>query len=113
MPKRTTTKHKEKVKVYSKEQLITLFDYLNSKPETYRNDFDKTLLRFLFYSGVRISEALALNWSDIDFQENTVTINKTLSQSKNGYKISDPKTDCSAGVLPLDERTISILKMAD
>ncbi|MCK6017220.1 site-specific integrase [Enterococcus faecium] len=110
MPKRTTTKHKEKVKVYSKEQLITLFDYLNSKPETYRNDFDKTLLRFLFYSGVRISEALALNWSDIDFQENTVTINKTLSQSKNGYKISDPKTDRSAGVLPLDERTISILK---
>lgn len=110
MPKRKTNKPKEDVKVYTKSELVTLFDYLNSKPETYRNDFDKTLLRFLFYSGTRISETLALNWFDVDFEENTVIISKTLSQTKHGYMVSDPKTDCSARVLPLDTQTISILK---
>ncbi|EGP4742926.1 site-specific integrase [Enterococcus faecium] len=98
------------IKVYTKEQLRTLFAYVNSLKPNYSNDYNKTLLRFLFYSGCRISEALALNWSDIDFEGNNVLINKTLSQTKHGYKISDPKTDKSAAKVSLDSETIKILK---
>nr|WP_242478260.1 site-specific integrase [Enterococcus faecium] len=76
----------------------------------YKNDFNATLLRLLFYSRMRISEALALNWSDIDFQEKTVSINKTLSQRKNGYKIASPKTKSSTNSLLLDEETLTIMK---
>lgn len=98
------------IKVYSKEQLKTLFDYLNALKPGYSNDYNRTLLRFLFYSGCRISEALALNWSDIDFKGNAVLINKTLSQTKHGYKISEPKTDKSTATVSLDAETIASLK---
>lgn len=111
MPKRPKKAvSSDRVKVYSKEQLRTLFSYINSLKPNYSNDYNKTLLRFLFYSGCRISEALALDWSDIDFEDNSVLINKTLSQTKHGYKISDPKTDKSAAKITLDAETISLLK---
>ncbi len=84
-------KKKDTVKIYSRNQLEILFQYLESKRSTYRADYDKTLLRFLFFSGCRISEALALNWSDIDFDSNTVTINKTLSQKNMGTKFQVQK----------------------
>lgn len=110
MPKREQTASNDEIKVYTKEQLKTLFDYTSSKAPGYRNDYDKTLLRFLFYSGCRISEALALDWSDIDFNNGTVNINKTLSQSKYGYKVTSPKTSTSNAILPLDSSTVSTLK---
>ncbi len=111
MPKREKKKDaKHKIKVYTKDQLKTLFDYINKLEPNYSNDYNKTLLRFLFYSGCRISEALALNWSDIDFDRNTALINKTLSQTKHGYKISEPKTDKSYATVSLDTETIVYLK---
>lgn len=111
MPKREKKSNDgDQIKVYTKDQLKTLFDYLNKLKPIYSNEYNKTLLRFLLYSGCRISEALALNWSDIDFEGNAVLINKTLSQTKHGYKISDPKTDKSTASVSLDAETIATLK---
>lgn len=111
MPKREKKSNDgDQIKVYTKDQLKTLFNYLNKLKPTYSNEYNKTLLRFLFYSGCRISEALALNWSDIDFEGNAVLINKTLSQTKHGYKISDPKTDKSTASVSLDAETIVTLR---
>lgn len=98
------------IKVYTKDQLKVLFDYLNKLKPSYSNDYNKALLRFLFYSGCRISEAVALNWSDIAFEGNTVLISKTLSQTKHGYKISEPKTDKSTASVSLDAETFATLK---
>lgn len=111
MPKRKKElSSAEPIKVYSKEQLMILFDYLNHCPATYTDDFNKTLIRFLIYSGCRISEALALNWSDINFTDKSVVINKTLSHTKHGLIISSPKTESSYGEIALDEQTITSLK---
>ncbi|MGM0111066.1 tyrosine-type recombinase/integrase [Enterococcus sp. DIV0187] len=111
MPKRTRGNHtSDAIKVYSKEQIKILFDYLDTEPHTYSSDFNKVLLRFLFFSGCRVSEALALNWKDIDFDKKEVTISKTLSQTKNGYSISQPKTAGSNATVSLDDKTLSILK---
>lgn len=111
MPKRKKELSvEEPIKVYSKEQLVKLFDHLNHRPSTYTDDFNKTLLRFLVYSGCRISEALALNWSDINFTDKSVVISKTLSHTKNGLTISSPKTENSYGEIALDDQTINILK---
>lgn len=108
MPKREKERTDKKIKVYTRNQLKALFIYLDAQSPMYKNDFNATLLRLLFYSGMRISEALALKWSD--FQEKTVSINKTLSQRKNGYKISSPKTKSSTNSLLLDEETFTIMK---
>ncbi|MGM0136969.1 tyrosine-type recombinase/integrase [Enterococcus sp. AZ167] len=111
MPKRIKEAPRtEKIKVYTKQELKELFHYLDNTKPSYNNDFNNVLLRFLIYSGCRISEALALNWSDIDFNNQTVTINKTLSQTKNGYKVSTTKTAASNATLILDATTINKLK---
>jgi integrase len=111
MPKRIKeTTDTEKIKFYTQSQMNQLLSYVNSQSGTYRNDYDKTLLRFLFFSGCRISEVLCLNWDDISFKDNTVTISKTLSQTQNGYKVSTTKTEKSNGVVVLDDETIFMLK---
>ena len=53
-----------------------------------------TLFNFLYHTGCRKGEALALTWEDIDFNKRTFHINKTCSQGIKGipYLITPPKT---------------------
>lgn len=45
------------------------------------------------YLGMRIGELLALQWKDIDFDKNTIRIDKTLIQENNpNYNENDPNT---------------------
>lgn len=46
--------------------------------------FYYTFFCFLYYTGCRIGEALALNWQDIDFNKNSFNINKTCVQELKG-----------------------------
>lgn len=107
MPNRNVGKKKGTVKTYLRGQLEGLFQYLESKRSTYKADYDKTLLRFLFFNGCRISGASALSWSDVDFNSDTATISKTLSQAKYGYKIPSPRARSSYGSLSPGNRTIN------
>lgn len=52
----------------------------------------ETLFILLFYSGMRIGEALALNYSDFDFSHNTVNITKTYVKLDKQEHILTPKT---------------------
>ena len=57
----------------------------------------KTFFTFLYYTGCRLGEVLALNFNDIDLSKKIININKTLSTkiASGGYKISTPKTASS------------------
>lgn len=71
---------------------------------------------FLYYTGCRKAEALALNWSDIDFQKRTVSISKTYTRKVRGavYKIeSTPKTSSSIRTIKLPTNVIEALKTLD
>ncbi|SFL39701.1 Site-specific recombinase XerD [Gracilibacillus orientalis] len=72
------------------------------------DDFrDKTLYMFLFYSGARIGELTALTWKDIDFDSNTIDINKTF------YKddiVTTPKTKSSIRKIKMPTHTMNMLK---
>lgn len=63
----------------------------------------KTLFQILYFCGFRKGEARALTWNDIDFYNNTITINKGLSDNVNGerYVISSPKTNSSNRTIPI------------
>ncbi|MFI3805434.1 site-specific integrase [Vagococcus fluvialis] len=50
------------------------------------------------------------NFSDIDFNDKTITINKNLSQTKQGYVVSTTKTKKSNRIISLDDRTLLTLK---
>ena len=72
----------------------------------------KCLFKILYYCGLRKGEARALNWNDIDFINNTVKINKGLSDNVNGktYIITSPKTLTSNRTLPLPKGLVNDLK---
>ncbi|CAM3746398.1 site-specific integrase [Cohnella lubricantis] len=60
-------------------------------------------------TGLRIGEALALRWDDLD--GNMLTINKTLVYPLNSQPyISTPKTKTSGRTIKLDEHTVKVLK---
>ncbi|MDY3998585.1 MAG: site-specific integrase, partial [Blautia sp.] len=73
------TKSSEYTKTNPKRRTFTLdeqklfMDYVHQFSEFYEN-----LYVFLLNTGLRIGEAGALKWSDINFEENCVLVNKTL-----------------------------------
>lgn len=65
----------------------------------------------LFMTGMRIGEAAALQWDDIDFETGLLCITKTLYyKSMDEYKFVDPKTQASKRTIVIDDDTIRELK---
>ena len=62
------------------------------------------------YSGLRIGELIALQWSDIDFVKGILTVSKSCHDSKDGLIIDEPKTVTSRRVIPLPKQLLPILK---
>lgn len=62
------------------------------------------------YSGLRIGELIALQWSDIDFTKGLLTISKSCHDGKAGLIIDEPKTATSRRVMPLPKQLLPILK---
>lgn len=58
-----------------------------------KNPMYNLLFKNQFYNGTRIGEALALTWEDIDFENKTITINKTWA--KDLHQVTTPKTNNS------------------
>ena len=62
---------------------------------------------------MRAGELLALKWSDIDFENNTISITKTYynpNNNKKHYQILTRKTESSIGKITVDPYVIQLLK---
>ena len=68
------------------------------------------LVHLMSYTGLRQGEALALKWSDIDFENKKITVNKTAARIKEKQTLQTPKTKNSKRVISIDPTTLSILK---
>ena len=62
------------------------------------------------YSGLRIGELIALQWSDIDLTKGILTVSKSCHDSKDGLIIDAPKTISSSSMIPLPKQLLPILK---
>lgn len=66
------------------------------------------------YTGIRLGELLALKWSDIDFNNGTLKISRTvftISQNGQDYAyINPPKTKNSNRLIPLPDSLLETLK---
>ncbi|MDT2698500.1 site-specific integrase [Enterococcus gallinarum] len=98
---------------YTKQQLESFFTCLNEHIETSGRTSTKLLafFRLLAFTGMRKSEALSLQWKDIDFMLKRVTIGKTLALDENKMIIiQEPKTKSSQRIITLDKTTLKILE---
>ncbi len=73
---------------------------------------DYTVFNFLYRTGCRKGEMLALTWNDIDFEKKTFHINKTCSQQIRGipFLITPPKTPNSNRTKRMDDDLTKIMK---
>lgn len=68
------------------------------------------LVHLMSYTGLRQGEALALKWSDIDFENKRITVDKTAVRIKEKQTLQTPKTKNSKRVISIDPVTLSILR---
>lgn len=74
--------------------------------------FKKMFFRFLFMTGLRVGEALALTWDDVDFEKEIVYVNKTIFiKNKKEFKVTSPKTKNSVRMVSLDEETLRLFRI--
>ena len=106
LPRNSQKSKHQKIKHFDNQELKTFLDYLNSLDSSkYRLYYEVTLYKFLLATGCRINEALALSWSDIDFDNAIVHITKTLNYKQ---EINSPKSHSS--YRDIDIQTINMLR---
>ena len=71
----------------------------------------KTAVQMLLFTGARRGEILGLKWSDVDFENNTISFSRTvLYTAETGVFIDTPKNETSARVIRISENVMDILK---
>ena len=99
----------EKREVYTLEEIQQLLELFQKEPE---ENFKYVLFYTLaIYTGFRRGELLGLEWKDIDFKTNMVTINRTslYSKSQGGTYTETPKTETSYRTLKLPDEVIDTI----
>lgn len=108
MPIKKVDVQEEKVlNFYDKEELAHFFNCLKREDKP----LQLALFRTLAFTGARKGEILALQWRDINFIDNTININKTVTLGLNNTLIiQTPKTKTSVRTISMDNQTMAILK---
>ena len=103
---------KKQKKFLSKEEMSILLSSMNKNCLDIRQKRIILLFEFLFLTGLRIGEALALRWENIDLDKNILHVKYNLDyhtvKAKEG-RLSLPKTVDSIRKLFINDRCIEIL----
>lgn len=70
----------------------------------------KTIIKVLLYTGMRSGECLSLSWSDIDFENRSISINHNLADIGGKHFLTTPKTESSIRVIGMSQALYDILK---
>ncbi|MGX7777262.1 tyrosine-type recombinase/integrase [Streptococcus pluranimalium] len=107
VPKRKFTP--STIKHFEPEQLKVFLNHLTTLDiSDFNNILDVTLYKFLLATGCRIGEVLALEWSDIDFDNGQVSITKSLQRHG---KVGTTKTKAGNRVISIDKATVLQLRL--
>lgn len=111
LPKTKIESKRIKNNFYSKSELKEFLKDVKEYSEIY-SPYVYPLFRLLAFSGMRVSEALALTWNDLNLMTGKVKISKSIFYNSNTKKIEVglPKTKAGNRELYLDKTTLSILR---
>lgn len=105
---RRKPKEGQKLKYLDDDNLKKFLAYLDQLPNTTKDFYDTVLYKTLLATGLRIRECLALEWSDIDLQNGSLSVTKTLNTLK---EITSPKSKSSIREISLDTKTVLLLRL--
>ncbi len=93
---------------YTPEELKSIFDIADSiNPKTNRPKYmHGNAVKLMLLTDMKIGEALALTWADVDFKNSTITVNKTSSEINLS---EDGKTDYSIKFKPLSDKRTRVI----
>ena len=79
--------------------------------KTVDNNIYSAYFTTLYYTGCRRGEAAALTWNDINTAENTIRINKSVTNktSKGAYAVTTPKNDSSVRTVVVPRKLVDML----
>lgn len=101
-------KVKSQIDFWTKEEFEQILSFLYK--EDYYQHFLFICLWFLFMTGMRIGEATAIQWEDIDFETGVLSIDKNLYyKNQSDFTFVEPKTKASIRHIVLDECTLKYL----
>lgn len=91
---------------YDTEELQSFFGTLNK----HFGIKEIAIFRVLAFAGLRKGELIALNWSDVDFEQKTLSIKRNMTYLNGKQQLSEVKTKKSIRTISVDVGTLSILK---
>ncbi|GGE25297.1 tyrosine-type recombinase/integrase [Streptococcus himalayensis] len=107
---RSKPKDTSKVKFIEPEHLKDFLDNIEKiQYRRYGLYFEYVLYNLLLSTGLRISEACALEWSDIDLEEGTISVSKTFSRAT--QLIDTTKTNAGNRTISIDGKTKNTLRL--
>ena len=100
-------KQKKEIVVFSPREIGTIFQYIK-KNEKANRDTCLLLFRILEGTGMRIGEALALQWKDINFESREIHVHRTMWPDGT---IEQTKTEAGNRFIPIfSDKTLAMLK---
>ncbi|EMF0243764.1 site-specific integrase [Enterococcus hirae] len=107
IPKPAEKLEQDKINYFTKDELTSFLKALDGLGNLKQSAF----LRLLAMSGCRRGEILGLEWRSVNFDENYISITQTLARGKNRRLYLElPKTSSSKREIPLDAKTMDMLK---
>jgi integrase len=104
----------KKIQFFTLQELDKLYSTLKKPTKNAKYQLSMqplALFTLLARTGLRIGEALALTWDDIDIENKKLTVNKTLVYPLNSTPyLSTPKSDKSNRTIMLDDYVIKLMK---
>ena len=95
-----------------KEMIFFTYDEYKKFDNVIQNFDDHVFFEVLYFLGLRQGECCALTWKDVNFENNSINVNKTITTKIKGenWTISSPKTKNSIRILPMTKQLVSDLK---
>ncbi|HFU4448335.1 TPA: tyrosine-type recombinase/integrase [Streptococcus suis] len=98
------------IKFIESEHLKKFMGYMKEKSvDSYVYYFEYVFYSLLLATGCRFGEAVALEWSDIDFENGTISITK--NYSKYVDLVGTPKSKAGIRNISIDKKTINLLRL--
>ena len=91
-----SVRREQKIHYFTPAECKEFLRFIENEDLVYRTFYTLSL-----YSGFRRGELCAMHWDDIDYERQTISIKRSLSQTKAGLIEKEPKT-------PSSERTITL-----